>query len=111
MRRLDVFCRPTGGAVLSDGVEGTGKAAVGIGFAGPDVALVDMGVAIDEGRECDAATAVDAVEASGPAAAGRISRIVPPAMSRLAGAKPSTSKARPSVRERCDRCSLTLFRR
>ncbi len=67
---LDIFGCPTGRTVLADGVQGAGETAVGVGLAGPDVALVDMGVAIDEGRECDAATAVDCFSSNGRATGG-----------------------------------------
>ncbi|MEO1250047.1 MAG: hypothetical protein AAFW76_09435 [Pseudomonadota bacterium] len=51
----DILGIPVGGAVLAHGGQGREAGAVGIGLARPDVALVDVGVAIDEPGEDDAA--------------------------------------------------------
>jgi len=56
-----VLGAPARHPVGAGGVERAHEAAVGIGFARPDMALVDMGVAIDEARQHDAAGKVDRI--------------------------------------------------
>ena len=70
MRRAHVFGRPVGRPVGADRVERAHEGAVGVGLARPDVALVEMGVHVDEGRPDHAADRGRAA-ASSVSAAGR----------------------------------------
>ncbi len=65
----DVQRIPACGAILADGIERAHEGAVGIGLARPDMALVDMGVAVDEGRQHDASGKIDGAGGSGLLAA------------------------------------------
>ena len=85
------------------GGERAHEGAVGIGFARPDVALVDMGVAVDEARQHDAAGEVDG-GGDGVVVGGDGSDLAV-GYERSARMKPSTSEgaARPGVSEACRR--------
>ena len=63
----DIQRVPACGAILADGIERAHEGAVGIALARPDMALVDMGVAVDEGRQHDAAGKVDGAGRQRPA--------------------------------------------
>ncbi len=59
-------------AVLADILQRARESAVRIGAAWPDMALVEMGMGLDEGREEDAAVEVDHFGGMARGAAGRI---------------------------------------
>ena len=76
------------------------KVPSGLRLARPDMALVDMGVAVDEGRQDDAPGEVDGAAGAGCHAARGNADILPSATAMSASAKPSASKLRQARRQR-----------
>ena len=109
----DVGCVPARGAVLAGRIERAHEGAVGIALARPDMALVDMRVAVDEGRQHDAAGEVDRRRLAAPSVRAAMLLILPSATAMSASAKPSASKAasKPGVSERCTRALASRYGR
>ena len=91
MRRRDVVGRPVGVAVGRHRVERAHEGAVGIGPARPDVALVDVGVHVDEGRPDHAAVEVEPRRVRSAPAGGRCARSGRRRSTMSAATRPSAS--------------------
>ena len=105
----DVVGVPARGAVLAGGIERAHEGAVGIGLARPDMALVDMGVAVDEAGQHDAAGEVDRrAAAAGLSPRAAMPVILPSATAMSASAKPSAVEGGGRGRASASACTRAL---